>query len=334
MTTLSTCLVNYVPDGSLDLVAGASTSVQARFDPVCFLQHLGAQARISVPTASGKKNQKPPTVELVSLPEAGDVIAALEETKREYYKSFRESDALNREWLDRVSLALQRFIETGKPTEEMLAAQEPLMYAAGIAISNLFLVYLRTKYNLLPDALLGWHRGMVEEMRMFLDPLPHVDRWNKETRKWFEKLYIAPEGDTGSFVLADEPPSALKAGGEVPKGGRTKRGYRREVPERILYSMSLEEFRELRCLKGENPFEYVGIVFSPKSSGECRMGLQSGRNNNRFFPLVGSLADCLALAQRRKSEIEASPLCSAPFPHDAAGRWKEKICRWLAEDSV
>jgi len=56
---------------------------------------------------------------------------------------------------------------------------------------------------------------------------------------------------------------------------RTYTGPRLE-PSRVLFSIGLPQYRELRAVIGNNPNDYVGIVFAPRSGEQLpRLGPQT-----------------------------------------------------------
>lgn len=198
--------------------------------------------------------------------------------------------------------------------------------SVAIGVIDLLTMYLRHRYGILPSEPLGWYTGRRLEAELLIQKAPDPSRWSADAHRVLGRFAVAI-AERGGFALPE------------PRGSRGPRGRRspgeggssiRIDPERLAFYLSLPEFVELRALAGDprdNPNDYILVVFT-----EDRYGLDTIRVGNRFFGLEGPFAECLAVAQRKKREIENHPLCPLALIHDPPGEWKLDVRRWLRRE--
>ncbi len=266
------------------------------------------------------------TVAMIRLPSVSDVIKALETMRKVSYRMLRN-------WFDDDPERLYQFLDQAIPQVPGRSKPDPgrltrALPTAQIVMANLMLVYVRSRYRVFPQPDTGWKWGRIVENGFMLNTLPPRSEWHPDTVVWMDKFFV-PVTEFGGFCLPSIGEGDSSVGGDGPQPPRPSTPVRLD-PERILFSMSLASYEELRFLSGRNPNEYVAVVFSsdPKRN-QPRVGLDSAWTGNRFFGLCGPLADCLVLAQNTKREIGGNPLCVAKFVHDPSGEWKVSLRAWL-----
>jgi len=298
-------------------------------DPLIFFQHLGEIAELRL----GRNAIYVPAPSPQSVADAIEAqrLKWFEQLRRglgtpdEFLKSFTSADS----WVAHVRPILPT---TGYVNIEMLdeyAASNKKAAAAYfvplIVCADLFLTYISDKYHIARKSSVGWHHGRMVEIDLLSCRLPPPEKWAAWARETFDFFYVE-SADYGNFVLPGLVGGVTDEASEGKQ--RTRNRQRTHDPERLLYSMGLPEYLELRSLRGGNPFEYVAALFT-----ENRAVLDTNRINNRLFCLRGPIAETLELAHRRKGEIVTSPLCQRAIVHDPHGRWREKLKSWLASEA-
>jgi hypothetical protein len=247
------------------------------------------------------------------LPSTEDVIKLLETRRSQWLHSLRAlfSDP-------------EQFVSAFIGGEYFAADFQKRIYPAHLFACNHMLIYTRTRYDIFPNPSVGWKRGRAAEINTVRLQVPEMSAWCDESREFIGRFAFELD-DFGGFVVPGEG---------APTGPRQKRAVPRVAayaPERVLFSMSLPTYREMRALSGRNRYGYMAIVYSPDpSSGLARVGLDTVEVGHRFLGFTGPFDQILNIAQTgTMEELRQHPMCKADPRHDPKGAWKTVIREWL-----
>lgn len=247
------------------------------------------------------------------LPAAEAVISLLEKRRLQWLHSLRV-----------LFLDSEEFVSAFMGGQFFEAEQQQRIYPAHILSCNHMLIYTRDRYKMFPNPSVGWKRGRATEMNTLRLQVPDPDQWSNDSQEFIRRFVFELE-DYGGFVV---PGEGQPTGPRQAKGGPVRPTY---APERVLFSMSLSAYQEMRALSGRNRYGYMAILFGqdPQSS-HARVGLDTVEIGHCFLGFVGPLDRVLSVAQvGTMTQLRQNPMCVRDLIHDPRGNWKVGIREWL-----
>jgi hypothetical protein len=208
--------------------------------------------------------------------------------------------------------------------------------AALFVAVNTMLIYVGVKHALDEAKDVGFVGGMLQEMAVF-EPFVPRDSWSSLGRRFMEDALSVVEDwpDEGGFVRpSTNVCNAHKAPSTEQKPKKNGKKRTAMDPKRLAFYLTVPGYQGIRYLTGDNPKEYVAIVFTNGSIDSNIVVLDTNTVGNALFVLRGNVSDCLEVAQCTKSEIAHSPFCAKRIVHVPSGNWHEEVENAIRETAV
>lgn len=266
--------------------------IKLYIDPWLLWEHLGDFACVDDPRYSL----------VFKIPDPVDMVPVLESGRAEWLSLMRATPK-----------QIQAAISGGEHlSAEELSVSAKKSAAAYLTMLNVMLLYVRKRWNLLPDPPDGVLAGLFEEMGLFTALLPKKGLRHPASQEALERFAVEVERLTGRQL----PNVGQRLGPIVRHGGRARELY---DSERIKWYVMLPNYIEMRALR-RNRYNYVALVFT-----ENRVAVDTAQKENRVFLWRGPLADVLSAIDSAlsgsaiKETMERHRLCVAAHEHDEEG---------------
>ena len=203
-------------------------------------------------------------------------------------------------------------------------------HAARLIALNSMLIYIGVRHSLPEAQQLGFVAGLAQEMSIFERCIPR-DTWSGIGKSVIGCLLdvVKEWPDEGGFA---RPSVVIRLGKKqkqptTQEAPKQKRNDRRKLirPERLAFYLTLPSYEGLRYLEGDNPYEYVALIFRDANGEPTILVLDTANVDNALYILNGNIQECLEVAMLSKQEIRAHVLFAKRLPHQANGNWTTQV---------